>query len=253
MNGICIKDVVLEKIIDTAKAAGRIIYEADKSDIGIKDKEGRANFVTAFDVKVQKFLEEELLKILPGASFLGEEDSDNKEIEDSEYLFIVDPIDGTTNFIKDYKMSCVSIGLLKNGERYIGVVHNPYLDETFYAIKNKGAYLNDREIKVSEEDLSNGIVLFGSAPYNVELSKKSFELAYEYFNKSLDIRRSGSAALDLCAVASGRAELFFEMLLSPWDFAAGALIVQEAGGIVTTIEGNTIETTLKCSVLARNK
>ena len=165
----------------------------------------------------------------------------------------MDPIDGTTNFIKDYRMSCVSIGLIRNGKRYLGVVHNPYLDETFSAISGEGAYMNGNAIHVSSDDLENGVVLFGSSPYNTELAKASFKLAYEYFQKCLDIRRSGSAALDLCSIASGRAELYFELILSPWDFAAGALIVEEAGGIVTTVEGGALPCLEKSSVLARNK
>lgn len=103
-----------------------------------------------------------------------------------------------------------------------------------------------------KDDLANSIVLFGSSPYNTELAKASFELAYEYFQKCLDIRRSGSAALDLCAIASGRAEIYFELILSPWDFAAGALIVEEAGGVVTTVEGGELPCLEKSSLLARN-
>ncbi|MCQ2532561.1 MAG: inositol monophosphatase [Saccharofermentans sp.] len=243
---------LLDEIISVARFCGDIILNADRSDIGIKDKEGRANFVTEYDCKVQKVAQEKLQKILPEAEFLGEED--NSEIDSSrEYVFVVDPIDGTTNFIKDYHTSCISIGLVKGGKRYLGVVFNPYLDEMFYAVKGEGAYLNGKKIHVSSEELSNGIVLFGSSPYNQELSKASFELAYKYFQKALDIRRSGSAAIDLCSIAAGRAELYFEMILSPWDFAAGALIVEEAGGIITTLEGEEVPCFEKSSILARNK
>lgn len=242
----------MEQTIDVARFCGGIILNADRSNIGISDKAGKANFVTEYDCKVQKIAQEKLQAILPEAGFLGEEEG--TEVDTSkEYVFIVDPIDGTTNFIKDYKVSCISIGLVKNGERYLGVVYNPYLDEMFYGVKGEGAYLNGKRIHVSSEDLSNGIVLFGSAPYNTELAKASFDLAYEYFTKALDIRRSGSAALDLCSLAAGRAELYFEMILSPWDFAAGALILEEAGGIVTKINGEPLPCFEKSPVLARNK
>ena len=243
---------MLEQIIEVARYCGGIILNADRSNIGISDKAGKANFVTEYDCKVQKIAQEKLEAILPEAGFLGEEE-DSKVDTSKEYVFIVDPIDGTTNFIKDYKVSCISIGLVKNGERYLGVVYNPYLDEMFYGVKGEGAYLNGKRIHVSSEDLSNGIVLFGSAPYNTELAKASFDLAYEYFTKALDIRRSGSAALDLCSLAAGRAELYFEMILSPWDFAAGALILEEAGGIVTKINGEPLPCFEKSPVLARNK
>ena len=243
---------ILNEIIVAAKECGQVMLQADRNNCGIKDKAGKANFVTAYDCKIQEILQIKLAQILPEAEFLGEEE-DCRINRKAEYIFVVDPIDGTTNFIKDYHMSCVSIGLIRNGKRYLGVVHNPYLDETFSAISGEGAYMNGNAIHVSSDDLENGVVLFGSSPYNTELAKASFELAYEYFQKCLDIRRSGSAALDLCSIASGRAELYFELILSPWDFAAGALIVEEAGGIVTTVEGDTLLCLEKSSVLARNK
>ena len=243
---------ILNEIIVAAKECGQVMLQADRNNSGIKDKAGKANFVTAYDCKIQEMLQIKLAHILPEAEFLGEEE-DCRINRKAEYIFVVDPIDGTTNFIKDYHMSCVSIGLIRNGKRYLGVVHNPYLDETFSAISGEGAYMNGNAIHVSSDDLENGVVLFGSSPYNTELAKASFELAYEYFQKCLDIRRSGSAALDLCSIASGRAELYFELILSPWDFAAGALIVEEAGGIVTTVEGDTLLCLEKSSVLARNK
>lgn len=243
---------ILNEIIVAAKECGQVMLQADRNNFGIKDKAGKANFVTAYDCKIQEMLQIKLAQTLPEAEFLGEEE-DCRINRKAEYIFVVDPIDGTTNFIKDYHMSCVSIGLIRNGKRYLGVVHNPYLDETFSAISGEGAYMNGNAIHVSSDDLENGVVLFGSSPYNTELAKASFELAYEYFQKCLDIRRSGSAALDLCSIASGRAELYFELILSPWDFAAGALIVEEAGGIVTTVEGDALSCLEKSSVLARNK
>lgn len=245
-------NTLLEQIIGVARECGEIILNADRSEIGIRDKEGKANFVTEYDCMVQRVAKEKLANILPEAEFLGEEE-DSKVDETKEYIFVVDPIDGTTNFIKDYHTSCISIGLIRNGKRYLGVVYNPYLDEMFYGLKGEGAYLNGKPIHVSDEDLSNGIVLFGTSPYNTELAKASFDLAYEYFSKALDIRRSGSAAIDLCSVAAGRAELYFEMILSPWDFAAGALILEEAGGIVTTLDGKEVPCLSKSPVLARNK
>ena len=123
----------------------------------------------------------------------------------------------------------------------------------FTAIRGHGAFCNGQRIHVSSEPLENGLVIFGTSPYNEELSERSFKLAYSYFKKSADVRRTGSAALDMCSVAAGRAELFFELSLSPWDYAAGALIVEEAGGIVTDIDGNALVYDRKSSILARNK
>jgi len=242
---------LLRKITDVMRRCGGIMLHAERSKGGIDEKAGHGNFVTAYDKKIQQMLQKSLLEILPEAVFVGEEEDIHASIEKG-YAFIVDPIDGTTNFIKDYHMSVVSVGLTLDGEKYMGAVYNPYLDEIFTAIKGQGAYLNDEPIHVSAEPLENGIVLFGTAPYYEELGKRSFEMAYSYFKRALDVRRSGSAALDLCSVAAGRAELFFELSLSPWDFAAGALIVEEAGGKVTTVQGEPLTLDRGCSVLATN-
>ena len=150
-------------------------------------------------------------------------------------------------------MSCVSVALVEDGLVQLGIIYNPYLDELFLAKRGEGAFCNDKRLQVSNQPLSNGLVLFGTSPYDASLREASFKLAYEQFKQALERRRSGSAALDLCAIAAGRAELYFEMKLSPWDYAAGSLIVEEAGGIVTTLDGDRITFDKPCSVLARNK
>ncbi len=242
---------IVEKIVDAVRDCGQIILNAERSAEMIDEKGGHANFVTTYDKKVQEELRARLLEIIPQATFVGEEEDIHASIEKG-YAFIVDPIDGTTNFIKDYHVSAISVGVTKNGKQHLGVVYNPYLDEMFTAEKGKGAFLNGKPIHVSKQPLKNGIVLFGTAPYYKELNKKSFEMAYEYFSEAMDIRRSGSAAIDLCSIAAGRAELYFELKLSPWDYAAGALIVEEAGGKVTTVDGKPITLDKSCSVLATN-
>lgn len=243
---------ILAQITVAMKECARIMLEADRSEVGLDEKAGKANFVTKYDKKVQEKLQEKLMTILPEAIFVGEEEDIHASIAKG-LAFIVDPIDGTTNFIKDYHVSAISVGVTKDGEQYMGAVYNPYLDEMFTAIAGQGAWLNGEPVHVSEEPLENGLVIFGTAPYYEELAKQSFELAYEYFKKALDIRRSGSAALDLCNVAAGRAELFFELRLCPWDFAAGGLIVKEAGGVVTQMDGEVLNLSAPCSVLATNR
>ncbi len=245
------KNKMLE-IQSLVRDCGQIMLNANRESILIDSKAGSANFVTEYDKKVQDALKKGLKQILPEAMFLGEEGIENTFSNKGMYL-IVDPIDGTTNFIKDYHTSCISVGIINDGIKAAGVVYNPYLNEMYYAIKGEGAYLNDKRIHVSDEPLSNGIVLFGTSPYYEELNEKSFEMAFDYFKKALDIRRSGSAAIDLCSIAAGRAEVYFELRLSPWDYAAGSLIVEEAGGIVTTVEGGELCFDNTCSVLARNK
>ena len=245
------EEQVLENIIHAVRACGTIILNADRTKSGIDEKAGHANFVTAYDKKVQSELQKRLLEILPEAVFVGEEEDVHASVKDG-YAFIVDPIDGTTNFIKDYHASAISVALIKDAKRYMGVVYNPYLDEVYTAVKGKGAFLNGSPIQVSRQPLENGIVIFGTATYYEEYAKATFDMAYDYYCKALDVRRSGSAALDLCNIAAGRAELFFELRLCPWDYAAGSLIVEEAGGVVTTIDGGELPLNEGCGVLATN-
>lgn len=243
---------LINEISSLVKECGKVILNADREKMAINIKSGVADLVTEYDKNIQKHLEIGLKNILPEAKFIGEEGS-NDELTDDGFAFIVDPIDGTTNFVKDYHISAISVALLKGKEVIAGIVYNPYLDESFYAIKGKGAFCNGKKISVSSQPLSNALVLFGSSPYDKNLFPKTIEILSEYFYKALDIRRSGSAALDLCSVACGRAELYFELQTSPWDFAAGKLIVEEAGGVVTTLDGASLSFEGKSSILAKNK
>ena len=162
------QDELLRQISDAVRTCGEIILHADRSKSCIDEKAGHANFVTTYDKRVQQELQKRLLEILPEAVFVGEEEDIHASIAKG-YAFIVDPIDGTTNFIKDYHVSAISVGLALDGERYMGVVYNPYLNELFTAVKGQGAYLNGVPIHVSSQPLENGVVLFGTAPYYEEL------------------------------------------------------------------------------------
>ena len=247
-----IMNTEIELICGLVRDCGLFIKDIDRGHLHVDAKSGRADLVTQYDRQVQERLRKGLLEIMPDAHFVGEEGS-TQPFAPTGKFFIVDPIDGTTNFIKDYHCSSISVALVVDDAAEIGVVYNPYTDEMFCARRGQGAFCNGKRLHVSEEPLENGIVLFGTAPYHDELKEKTFQLAYSYFTKALDIRRSGSAALDLCAIAAGRAELFFELVLSPWDYAAGALIVEEAGGLVSDCDGHPLAYDRPCSVLARNK
>ena len=242
---------LLEEIKKIVYECGKVVLSADRDSLYIEDKEGIGNIVTKYDKLVQEKLNKELLKIVPEASFMGEEE-DNNEVLDKEYLFIVDPIDGTMNFSRDMKASAISVALLKNNEPITGVCYNPYLNEMYSAIKGKGAYLNNKPINVSDKYLKDGIVLCGSAPYYSELRDKTIETQNKFFKVASDYRRFGAAVLDICYIASGKAEVFFELKLMPWDYAAATLILKEAGGKITTIEGNNIQYTKPSSILASN-
>lgn len=231
-------NTMLTEIALAVTETSRILLEAEHIAELTRAKSGHANFVTEYDTKVQQELFARLREIVPEAAFMGEEE-DAGSFSDKGFLFIIDPIDGTTNFIKSYSASSISVGLFKDGEPFLSVVYNPYRRELFTAERGKGAYLNGEPIHVSPEPLSNGLLLFGTSPYDKELWKPAFELAWRYFTRALDLRRSGSAAIDLCNIACGRAELFFELKLSPWDYAAASLIVTEAGGHICGTDKNT--------------
>lgn len=229
---------MLDKIIETVKEAGKIILSAHNREASVTAKEGKKNFVTKYDVAVQDFLFAELARNFPEAEFVGEE-SEN-DIESKALRFIIDPIDGTTNFMQDYRCSCISVALCKENSVIAGVVYNPYTNEIFSAEKGKGAYLNGERINVSSRPLSDGLALFGTSPYHPENTDETFTLLRKVFDFSRDIRRSGSAAYDICTVACGRCEVFFEKALQPWDIAAGTVILKEAGGIALNYKGEEI-------------
>lgn len=229
---------MLGKIIETVKKAGEIVLSAHNQEDSVTAKEGKKNFVTKYDVAVQDFLFAELGKAFPEAEFVGEEGEN--DIESTALRFIIDPIDGTTNFMQDFRCSCISVALCKENDVIAGVVYNPYTNEIFSAEKGKGAYLNGEKIRVSDRPLSDGLALFGTSPYHPENTDATFELLRKVFDFCRDIRRSGSAAYDVCTIACGRCEVFFEKELQPWDIAAGTLILREAGGIAKNYDGNEI-------------
>ena len=229
---------MLKQITEIVKEAGKIILSAHNQENTITAKEGKKNFVTKYDVAVQDFLFKKLGNAFPDAEFIGEEGENNFSI--NGLRFIIDPIDGTTNFMQDYRCSCISVALCKGNDVIAGVVYNPYTNEIFSAEKGKGAYLNGDKIKVSERPLSDGLALFGTSPYHPENTDETFALLRKVFDFSRDIRRSGSAAYDICMIACGRCEVFFEKSLQPWDIAAGTLILKEAGGVALNYEGKDI-------------
>ena len=229
---------MLKKITEIVKEAGKIVLSAHNQENVVTVKEGKKNFVTKYDVAVQEFLFRELGKAFPDAQFIGEEGEN--DFSTDGLRFIIDPIDGTTNFMQDYRCSCISVALCNGNDVIAGVVYNPYTDELFSAEKGKGAYLNGDIISVSERPLSDGLALFGTSPYHPENTDETFALLRKVFDFSRDIRRSGSAAFDICTVACGRCEVFFEKGLQPWDIAAGTLILKEAGGIALNYDGTEI-------------
>ena len=238
-----------DKLILIAKEAGQFFMRRQLTSV--VSKEGHANFVTNIDCMVQEYLEEALLKLLPGSRFIGEE-KENQALTE-EPTWIVDPLDGTTNMIHDYRMSAVSIALCREKKPVTGVIWQPYTQELFYAEAGAGAFLNGQPIHVSETAFPQALVAVGTSPYYEELEKASLDMAYDFLHQCADLRRSGSAAVDLASLACGRHDIFFEMRLKPWDYAAGSLMVQEAGGEVRMpMAENGLDYDLTTGILAAN-
>ena len=244
-------DKLIVEIENIVKVCAKQIIDIKQEKIKIDNKEGIGNIVTQYDKKIQEELKSSLLKLLPEASFIGEE-NDYGKIVNPGYTFIVDPIDGTTNFSRGLSLSAISVALLKDAEPYIGVCYNPYIDEMFIAQKGQGAYLNGKAIKVSNKKLHEGIVLTGNAPYYADMREKSLITLKNFAMIASDFRRFGSAVIELCNIACGRAELYFELKLQPWDFAAGMLIVEEAGGKVSQMNGEKMPFDKPTSIFASN-
>jgi myo-inositol-1(or 4)-monophosphatase len=243
---------LLKEIKDIVYDCGKIILSAEIDKLEIDQKEGIGNIVTKYDKLIQERLKNKLLKLLPTANFIGKEDELKKNKLDDGYTFIVDPIDGTTNFSRDFHFSSISVALLKNKEPILGVCYNPYLNEIFTAIKNKGAYLNDILIHTSNKKLSDGTLLYGTASYYPNLRHKALEIQNKLADIASDYRNLGSAVLELCYIACGRCEVYFDLRLQPWDYAAASLIIKEAGGIVKNTDNKEIQYDCFSSIIATN-
>lgn len=227
---------MLEKIISIVREAGGIMLGATDIANQTTEKTGAADLVTKYDVAVENFLREKFCEILPEAMFYGEESAHDSD-PSKGWVFIVDPIDGTTNFVRGMSHSSISAALYKDGVAEYGVVLDPYKNELFSARRGKGAFLNGKPIHVSDRPLDKGIFGMGTAIYNREFEEQTMAVTAQLLHRSCDFRRLGSAALDLCYTAAGRYDAFFEFSLGLWDFAAGSLILREAGGMICTMEG----------------
>ncbi len=228
---------ILSAIVSAEKEAAALILHAH--GVLAECKTGRRDVVTEYDRRVQALLTERLSQAVPGAKFFCEESERHDDLN-AEHLFIIDPIDGTMNFVRGMHHSCISVAYTSRRKRLCAAIYNPYADELFTAVKGGGAFLNGRPIHVDEARLQETLVVCGTAPYESGSSAETFRLMRLAYDASLDIRREGSAALDLCSVAAGRAGLYFEAALSLWDYAAGALLVEEAGGLCTRLDGTAL-------------
>ncbi|MFO8066008.1 MAG: inositol monophosphatase family protein [Bacteroidales bacterium] len=230
-------DDIIKKVIKTAISTGAFLRKEveniKSSDIELK---GIHNFVTYVDKEAEQKIVSELKSILPQAGFIVEEQTETKKAD--KYNWIVDPLDGTTNFIHQLPCFSISIALMKDDEIILGVVYEINQDECFSAIKDGGAFMNGKKISVSKaKTLNDSLLATGFPYYDYSRIDNYIELFIWFLRNTHGVRRFGSAAVDLAYVACGRFDGFFEYSLNPWDVAAGSLIVKEAGGKVADFKG----------------
>jgi myo-inositol-1(or 4)-monophosphatase len=224
-------------LIEAVKAGAGELSRFFNTQFKISHKEGINNLVTEADHAAEKAILEVIKSKFPGHYILTEESGEI--IQDSEYKWIVDPIDGTINFAHGIPICCVSVAVEKNGKIILGAVLNPNLKEFFFAEKGKGASLNDNRIRVSDQTEVIRSCLVTGFPYTyINMANGPLEIFERFIRKGVPVRRLGSAAIDLCWVAAGRFDGFYEHKLEAWDSAAGYLIVEEAGGKVTDFNGD---------------
>lgn len=224
-------------LLEAARAGAAEILRFFNRDFKVSNKEGVNNLVTEADHASEKAILSVIKSHFPDHQVLAEESGELKK--ESEYKWIIDPIDGTINFAHGIPLNCVSIAIEHYGEIVMAAVYNPHLNELFFAEKGKGASLNDKPITISGETKTINACLVTGFPYTyINMPNGPLEIFDRFIRKGVPVRRLGSAAIDLCWVAAGRFDGFYEHKLEPWDSAAGFLIVEEAGGKVTDFDGN---------------
>ncbi|HVY74521.1 MAG TPA: inositol monophosphatase family protein [Puia sp.] len=223
-------------LIKAAEAAGKVLQQYYGKQFQISNKEGVNNLVTEADHAAEKLIMEIIRAEYPDHYILSEESGDMPAA--SKYKWIIDPLDGTVNFAHGLPLCCVSIGVEYDGEMLMGAVYNPFINEFYFAQKGYGATLNDRQLRVSDETEVIKACLVTGFPYTyLDQPNGPLEVFGRLIRRGVPVRRLGSAAMDLCWVAAGRFDGFFEHKLNAWDSAAGFLIVEEAGGRVSDFSG----------------
>ena len=244
-------DSLAEGSVQAVLEAGELL--TDPAAVQSIRSKGETDYVTNVDVAVQAFLRKRLAALAPDVQFMGEE-QDNTGLDWSRPCWILDPVDGTTNLIHDFRHSAVSLALAEGGQVVFGVIYHPYTDECYTARRGGGAFRNGQPLRVSAVScLADSLLSAGTVPGRRELADEAFRQMRALYDRCQDVRRTGCASLDLCWVACGRLEGYVELSLQPWDYAAGLLLVEEAGGSVTAPDGTPLSLTAGSGVLASNK
>ncbi len=232
-------DIILNSAREIALEAGKILREGFYSPDKAITFKSRTDLVTNFDFKSEKYICSEITSRFPEHSIVAEEGGSREGT--GEYRWYIDPLDATNNFAHGIPFFCVSIGVysVSMNSMYCGVVYDPVHEETFYALKGNGSYCNEKNLRVSDNpDIGTAMLATGFPYCKDDMENNNLNLFNKFLPKIQGIRRLGSAALDLCFLAAGRIDGYWEPMLKPWDTAAGSLIVQEAGGTVTKFNGD---------------
>lgn len=230
---------MINKVIDIAKEAGEAIREGYGQNFSIELKTGANNLVTEIDKKSEKIITDFIKQDFPNHSILAEESGET--LRNNEFLWVIDPLDGTTNFAHSLPIFSISIGLQKNEKTIIGVIYDVMNDRIYAAEKGSGSYCNNKKISVStNSEIKNSLLVTGF-PYDIDADiDKAVDRFKVFLKNSRAVRRLGSAAIDMCYVANGVFDGFWEEKLNPWDVCAGMLLVEEAGGKNTDYQGKEI-------------
>ena len=245
---------MLNMAITAARTAGVIINRASLDIDAVRVNAKQANdFVTEVDEAAEQAIIETLLTAYPDHGIWAEESGKSHGKQNAEYVWIIDPLDGTTNFIHGFPVYCISIALAHRGIIQQAVIYDPTRNDLFYASRGRGAYLNDRRLRVSDrKHISNALISTGF-PYKPGSNHKKYLQIFEDVMKvCVDLRRPGAAALDLAYLAAGYTDGFFEMDLKPWDIAAGSLLITEAGGLIGNFTGDAENFLEQGEILAGN-
>jgi myo-inositol-1(or 4)-monophosphatase len=229
---------MIESLIEITQQAGRIAHGHFGKLAGDEVfHKSSVDMVTRIDRELETFLQQELGRAFPGVAFFGEE-GEYGSLRELDRVFVVDPLDGTTSYIHGHPFYSVSVGLREGGQTTAGVVYLPYFDQTYWAVRGEGAFHDGRRLQVSQTtELIDSLAATGFACVRARLEHNNLPLFNDLMPRLRGIRRCGSAAIDLCYVASGIYDLYWEYQLQPWDIEAGVLIVQEAGGQVSDLAG----------------
>ena len=218
---------------------GSVAEEIKDMPFTVTEKSQAVNIVTSSDITSQHMLVEGLSKLMPGSGFFCEEEG--LQDTESEYIWVIDPIDGTTNFSRGINDCAISVALLHRGQVVVGVVKSIFTDECFSAVRGEGAFLNGKSIRVSDRGFESGILCTAMSLYKKEHARVCSDIIFEAYMESNDVRRFGSCAMELCYMAAGRCELYFEIRVFPWDYAAGLLILTEAGGVARGLRDEEVD------------